>query len=300
VDWSRLIKTIFTRGGAPTLLTILLILLALVFMVLDRSSPGFHRFRAKLALVVWPVQKLVDEPIKAVHWVTSSMTRQHLLLEENAQLRAEQALLRSKLQKMLILEKENDQLKQLLSTKRYVGDKVKVAQLLAVDQNPALQQFVVDKGNDLQTYTGQPVLDAYGVMGQIVEVGPLTSKVMMLTDPKSAIPVSDYNTGLRAIAIGMGESGKLELMNIMDASQVKKGDLFVTSGLGLHYPVGYPVGVVSDIEKQPGQNSAKITLLPTAHLSQTQQVLLVWPSQAKLMKAVRKQLAKTQAKEQAA
>ena len=260
-------------------------------MFLDHSSTDFHEWRAASALVIWPIQQLVDEPIKAAHWLTSSMTRQHRLLEENAQLRAEQALLRSKLQTMLILEKENNQLKQLLSTKSYVGGKVKVAQLLAVDLDPVLQQFVVDKGRNLHTYVGQPVLDAYGVMGQIVEVGPLTSKVMILTDPKSAIPVSDYRTGLRAIAIGMGESDKLILLNVIDSSQIREGDLFVTSGLGLHYPVGYPVGVVSEIKHLPGQDSAQVTLLPTAHLSQTQQVLLVWPNEAKLLKAVRKQLA---------
>jgi len=76
----------------------------------------------------------------------------------------------------------------------------------------------------------------------------------------------------------------------MGTVDIKVGDLFVTSGLGLRFPVGYPVGVVSKIKEVSGQRFVTVTLLPSAHLNQTQQVLLAWPDHQALTKAVRAQL----------
>jgi len=181
-------------------------------------------------------------------------------------------------------------LRKLLQSTSEISGRVVVAQLLAVSLDPRLQQVILDRGSHIKVYNGQPVLDAFGVMGQVVDVGPLTSKVLLLTDTRSAVPVQDYRNGLRAIAVGQGITGKLNLINVTNATNIKQGDLFVTSGLGLHYPVGYPVGVVSAIQKTPSQQFTQISLVPSAHLDQTQQVLLVWPSKAALFKAVQSQL----------
>lgn len=269
---------------------LLFIIFAIGFMVLDQKAVFFKKVHADLSVVVLPIQYLVDIPIKTVHWILNGVTSQQQLLADNARLRAHELLLQSKLQKLLALERENAQLRELLKSTSRVGGRVVVAQLLAVNLDPNLQQIVVDKGRGYHIYTGQPALDAYGVIGQVVQVGPLSSKVMLVTDPKSAVPVQDYRNGVRAIAVGQGSSGKLTLINIPDTSDIKKGDLFVSSGLGLRFPVGYPVGTVSELARTPGKRFATVALDPAAHVDRTQQVLLAWPSKASLAKAVRKQL----------
>jgi len=261
-------------------------------MWLDHRSSLFHTWRNRLDVIVAPLHYVVDMPIKTVMWFGTSVTAQRELLEDNTRLRAHEMLLESRLQKLLALEKENAQLKKLLSSTAKVGGKVKVAQLLAIDLNPALNQAVINLGKAQRLYVGQPVLDSYGVMGQIVDVTPYTSKVLLVTDARSAVPVQNYRTGVRAIAMGQGSADQLALINVPDTSDVQPGDSFVCSGLGLHYPVGYPVGVVTKVEHVPGRRFAKVTLKPAAHLDQTGQVLLAWPSNPAVIEAASKELAK--------
>lgn len=268
----------------------LLLLLAIVLMALDHRSPRFHHYRENLSVIVLPIQLTVNAPIQWIHWLGIGVTAQKQLVEENAQLKAHALLLQSKLQKLLALEKENAQLKELLKSTSHVSGKVKVAQLLAVDLDPTVQQVVLDKGKQGGVYAGQPVLDAYGVMGQVIDVGPLTSKVLLLTDPRFAIPVKDARNGFRSIATGTGSTQGLALLHVNDRKKIKVGDLFVTSGLGLHFPVGYPVGVVSSVMKVPGERFIQVMLTPSAHFDQTEQVILAWPNDAKLTKAVREEL----------
>ena len=250
----------------------------------------FHRFRSSLSIIVLPLQYIVDTPIKLTRWLGDSVSTQHELIDENARLRAHELLLESRLQRLISLENENEQLRELLKSSSHVGGKAIVAQMLAVAMDPELKQVIINKGSNKKVYIGQPVLDAYGVLGQVVSVGLLTSKVLLTTDPKSAVPVRDSRNGLRAIAVGMGGTGKLAVINVPDTSDLQEGDLFVASGFGLRFPVGYPVGTVVKVSHNSGARFAEITLQPAAHLNRSEQVLLAWPSNVKLEKSVQKQL----------
>lgn len=270
----------------PGLRTLIFMGIAILLLILDQKSSFFQKVKSDVSLVVLPIQYLVNAPIKTIHWLATNITTQQELLADNARLRAHEWLLEAKLQKLLALERENAQLRELLkSTSRMDSMQVLVAQLLAVDLDPNVQEVVVDKGSRSHIYVGQPVLDAYGIIGQVVGVNPLTSYVMLISDPRSAVPVQDYRNGIRAIAVGLGSSGKLMLINVPDTSDIQKGDLFVSSGLGLRYPVGYPVGVVSELTHNPTKRFATIILRPSARLDQSQQVLMVWPHMAALKKS---------------
>jgi rod shape-determining protein MreC len=102
---------------------------------------------------------------------------------------------------------------------------------------------------------------------------------LLLTDSHSAIPVQSYRNGVRSVAIGQGNQNNLALLNVPETTDIRKGDLFVTSGLGQRYPVGYPVGVVIDKKHVPGEHFNLIVLRPKAHLDRTQQLLLAWPKE---------------------
>ena len=282
---------LFKRSSMPGLRTLIYMGLAITLVILDQKALFFQKVRADLALIVLPLQYLVSVPIKTIYWITTNVTTQQQLVADNARLRSNELLLESKLQKLLTLERENAQLRSLLkSSAQTESVRTMVAQLLAVNLDPNLQQIIVDKGVRDYIYVGQPVLDAYGVVGQVIHSNLLTSKVMLISDSKSAVPVQDYRNGIRAIAVGMGSSGKLLLINVPDTSDIQKGDLFVSSGLGLHYPVGCSVGVVSNLDRNPNKRFATIMLEPSAHLYRSQQVLMTWPRKASLAEAVHQEL----------
>lgn len=269
---------------------IFLALIALVLMFFDQRSSHFQDFHAKMSVAAVPMQLMVDGPLKMMRWVTINLKLQRQLLDDNARLQAQQLLMESKLQQLLALERENAQLRQLLQSIPQATGKVIVAQLLAVALNPATQQVVIDRGSSDHLYLGQPVLDAFGVLGQVVSIGPLTSRVLLVTDIQSSVPVQNYRTGSRAIAIGSGSSGQLRLINVPDNSDIQEGDLYVASGMGLRFPVGYPVGVVAKSTLEAGDRFATVFLIPAAHIDRSQQVLLAWPQQASYDQAVQQQL----------
>jgi rod shape-determining protein MreC len=123
---------------------------------------------------------------------------------------------------------------------------------------------------------GQPVLDARGLMGQVVELMPYTSRVLLLTDSTHSIPVQVNRNGLRAIASGTGNPERLELRHVADTADIKEGDLLVSSGLGQRFPAGYPVATVKEVIHDSGQPFAIVRAVPTAALNRSRYLLLVF------------------------
>lgn len=265
-------------------------LLSLACIAFDLKNARFHQYREQAEQIVMPVRMIVSKPINWAYQLTQGLTLQKNLVEENDQLRVREIVLQSQVQKLLELQRENKQLKALLSSSNNVTGRVKVAQLLAVSLDPNLHQLILNKGHVDDIYIGQPVFDAYGVMGQVVGLSENTSKVLLVTDSRSAIPVQDYRNGMRSVIIGSGDNQTLKLANTPVLADIKQGDLFVTSGYAQHFPEGYPVGVVTKVTHHVGDKFLQVTLLPSAHLDQTQRVLLVWPGQLKLRNQVKKLL----------
>lgn len=151
------------------------------------------------------------------------------------------------------------------------------AQILAVDTSHSRQIVVLNKGKKDGIFVGQPVLDAKGVMGQIVNVGPLTSTVLLISDSKSAVPVRNHRTGERAILVGTNNINHLFLINLPKTSSITVGDILITSGLDHRYPEGYPVGKVEEVYNMPGEDFVKVKVSPIALLNRNRLVLLIWP-----------------------
>lgn len=259
-------------------------------MIFDNRYDQLKHLRAGLSVVVAPIQYIVAWPMEVIDWVKDSLVQSETLIEENANLRAQVLLLNAKMHKIISLQKENMQLRALLQSASPISEQFTVANLLAINANPYNAELILDKGNKDKIYNGQPVLDANGVMGQIVQVGPLTSRLMLITDSRSAIPVQVNRNGLRTIASGMGVNNELTLLNIIDTADIRVGDILTTSGLDLRYPEGYPVGVVSQVVYLPGQNFLTVFVKPSAHLFKSRQVLLVWQKTKTVYDEARAQL----------
>ena len=247
-------------------------------MTVDHRQSHLETIRSALSTLVYPVQYVVNMPVDFSRWVRQTVSTHESLVEENELLRKEQLLLSSKLQKYEILVSENERLRKLLASSFKLDDRVIIAELLAVDLQPFRHTVIINKGKREGAYDGQPIVDANGIMGQIVHVGPFSSTVLLITDPTHSLPVQINRNGLRAIAVGTGQGQTLQLEHLPNNADIEKGDLIVTSGLGSRFPPGYPVGVVTDIKLDPAEPFAKVFVAPSAKLEQSREVLLVWPN----------------------
>lgn len=285
-----MIKPIFKRGPLHFLQVITMVILSVCLIHFDHMSPTFHQFRQRLATVVLPIQYLVDAPFGAFHWVRQSWHSNHELMAENDTLKVQELLLKAKLQQMLQVEDENNQLKKMLSSVSEIKNRVKIAQLLAISLNDYRQEWLIDAGADSQVYVGQPVIDAYGIVGQVVDTTKETSRILLLTDGHSKIPVRNTRNGLRAIATGLGAGHPMALLNIQAQTDFQVGDILVSSGLGLRYPQGYPVARVVKVRDHASTGVQEVLLAPIAHFKRTRQVLLVWDPRLKHDRLMGKQL----------
>lgn len=264
---------------------LVLAILAIALMMLDKRVAGTAQLRAALSMPLAPIQYIVSYPVELIDKLSNIASTRDALVKENLDLKAEHLLMKAQVQRLLSLESENNQLKALMSTSATVQGKVLIAQIMAIDTDPFINQVTVDKGSHDGLYVGQPVIDANGVMGQLVQVGPLSSKALLVNDAHSGVPVQNARNGIRAIAVGDNYSGNLRLVNVPQTADIKVGDKLVTSGLGDHYPEGYPVGTVLSVTKDPGLQFSTIFVGPSAHLDRSRQVLIVWPSKQAFSRA---------------
>jgi rod shape-determining protein MreC len=253
------------------------VIISIIVMVVDHHKSHLDYIRSALSTLVYPLQYVVNLPIELTEWVSVSLVTHNKLLEENARLKHEHLMMSSKLQRYEILEGENRRLRDLLESSFRLNEKVLVAELISVELQTFRRQVVINKGQREGAYDGQPIVDAAGIMGQIIHVGPFSSTVLLVTDPNHALPVQVNRNGLRAIAVGTGQNDKLLLENLPNNSDIHVGDLVISSGLGRRFPPGYPVGLIEQISRDPGEAFAKVVIKPSAQLSKSREVLMVWP-----------------------
>lgn len=267
---------LFIKSGHSSIGFVFALILSIFLMFSDYHYRYLGSVRSGFSLVVSPLQYAVDYPVRVVGWVQSLISAKKSLIDENIRLKYQQTMLEAELQKLLVIQQENSQLKELLLTSTKADMQVMAAQILAVDTSNARQIVVLNKGTRDGVYSGQPVLDAKGVMGQVIDVGPMTSTVLLISDSKSAVPVRNNRTGERAILVGTNSIDQLSLINLPKTSSIHPGDVLVTSGLGRRYPEGYPVGRVEKVSSIPGEDFVKVIVSPIALLNRNRLVLLIW------------------------
>ena len=255
---------------------LLLCAFSIALMVLDHRDNHLNRIRDGLSVVVYPIRAAVDLPFFVSRWATRSLTDRSELLEENEQLKRQQLNFNVRLQRLAALEAENARLRAMMESSAKVADRVLVAEVLSVDLDPYRHRFAINKGLSDGVYVGQALLDAGGVVGQVVRAEPLNSVAVMISDADHALPVRVNRNGLRTVALGTGDLDQLRLPYLPNNADIRVGDLLVSSGLGGGFPADYPVAQVTRVERVPGQSFANITAQPTAALDRDREVLLVW------------------------
>ena len=255
---------------------LVLVVLSVALMVVDARFALLKPVRSQMSLVLMQTYWITDLPQRLYQGVASQFGSRTELVAENEKLKTENLLLQGRMQKLAALTEQNVRLRELLNSSALVNEKVEVAELIGMDPNPFTHRIIINKGERDGVVLGQPVLDARGLMGQVVELMPYTSRVLLLTDTTHSIPVQVNRNGLRAIASGTGNPERLELRHVADTADIKEGDLLVSSGLGQRFPAGYPVATVKEVIHDSGQPFAIVRAVPTAALNRSRYMLLVF------------------------
>lgn len=259
----------------PTYRLLIALVLAVVLMALDQRSKWVEPLRYGVGYLTAPVHYLAHLPVDSARWLGRLTETRANLMESRERLERQVLILEQKVQRLAVLQAENVRLRELLNSSANLDASVLVAEIIGVDPDPNRQELVINKGGQDNVRQGQAVLESQGLIGQVVETGPLSSRVLLITDASHAMSVQVNRNGVRAILAGTGQGSRLRLLYVPDTADIKEGDLLVSTGLGQLYPRGYPVARVTRVSHQSGAAFAEIEARPTARLDRVSHVLLV-------------------------
>jgi len=266
-------------GDAASPLRLLAYLaLAITLIVLDDQAGWLAQLRGQANSLVQPVWALAGLPGKLGNQVKDSAASHTQLVTENRELRNQLLLANARLTRLQTAALDNAQLRELLNVAERSGLDVQLAPILDIDLDPVKQRLVLDAGTREGVHVGQAVIDAGGLMGQVISVTGGTSTVLLLTDPDHAVPVTVARNGVRLIVYGRGDT--LELRDIPLSAGVEVGDEIVTSGLGGRFPAGFPVGTITGLRPDDTHAFLVGELKPAAQLDRGRDVLLLRPGAA--------------------
>jgi rod shape-determining protein MreC len=269
-------KPIFSRGPSLQLRLFLAVIVAIALIVADSRLGTFVKIRNYMDTAVSPFYFLANGPRKVLDSVSETLaTRQQLELENRA-LRQELLLKNSDILLLGQFKQENARLRELLGSPLRQDEHKMVTQVISTGSDPYSDQVVIDKGSDNGVYEGQPVISDKGVVGQVVAVAKMTSRVLLICDASHALPIQVLRNDIRVIAAGSGCTDDLQLEHLPGNTDIRVGDVLVTSGLGGRFPEGYPVGVVSSVKVDNQRAYTVIQARPTAGLQRLRYLLLLW------------------------
>lgn len=246
-------------------------------MFADSRFGYLQQIRFGLGYATTPVYWVADIPTRISFWIDDVFVSRTDLLEENESLREELLVAQRELQLLESLTSENIQLRELNAATQVIGGEVLSAEIINTSPDPNSKRVLINKGANDGVYAGQALLDANGLMGQVDEVLPYTSWILLVTDSHHVIPVEVNRNGERALARGSRTNpNELDLQFVTQTQDMQAGDLLVSSGMGQVYPKNYPVAEITSVFADPGQDFATVKARPLAQLVSTRHVMLVF------------------------
>ncbi|MDV6340710.1 rod shape-determining protein MreC [Nitrosomonas sp. Is35] len=268
----------FRHGPGPFTRLFVFTLLSCLLIAEDTRLKYFPQFRQTIGVIIFPLQKIAYIPA-SIYDQIGEFIASFYLLEENEKLRRLYLDNREQLLKLDALEAENAQLRKLLGAVQQIETATKtkavLAEILYTPRDPFSHKITLNKGSRHHIQLGQAVIDDQGIVGQITQLYPWSSEVTLLTDKDHSVPVQVVRNSLRSVVSGTGRNDELELRYLSVNTDIQRGDLLVTSGIGGVYPPGIPVAAVLRIERDPTGDFAQIISTPVAGVDRNRQVLIL-------------------------
>ncbi len=269
--------SLFSPDVAGTIQLMVYLALACGLMLADHHFGMLQRARQVSAVIAEPVFMAAALPAKIAHGMDAALTDRRTLRKENRQLRESLLLAEARIDRLRRLGAQNRRYRQLLAVQDQLDFKVQTARLVGVDLGRYRHRVLIGAGADQGISVGMTIMDARGVMGQVVEVGKNTAQVMLITDPEHDIPVVVERTGLRLIARGTGRRDDLRVGAIPLSADIRVDDRLITSGLGGQFPAGFPVARVTAVKVGVDGMFKVADATPAADLGRSTEVLVLRP-----------------------
>ena len=248
-----------------------------MLIVLDSRFSYLDSFKRYTLSLLSPIYFVVDLPGHVVDWINDQGSDKAQLVSENEYLEGKLIELKARLQTYSNLVLENQKLTQLLDATYTIPEhQITLAHIKSISQSRLKKQVIINKGSKDGVRNTQLVVGSDGVVGQVTQVTPLYSTVLLLTDPTQHLPVKNVRNGIRGITKGLASNERGMVVEFIPLdSDVKLGDIFVTSGIGTNYPPGYIVGKVFKIDKPPNEPFLTIILKPIQNMDKLEFILIV-------------------------
>lgn len=250
-------------------------LIAIVLMVVDARTSWLSGPRNVLAVAVSPIQYLASIPARTGAFISGVLSVEPNIKIAYENLRNEYFQLKSEMLLLRTLQEENDGLRSLLDASERLQEKVTLAELMNVTIDTNHHRVMVGRGIRHGVYAGQAVIDDRGVIGQVTEVMPFNSTVVLITDPGHALPVQVQRTGSRTVVEGTGSVSMLRVPFLNQNSDIRVGDILISSGLGGRFPTGYPVAEITSVDLNKDVEFIRVSARPIAKLDRANHVLLL-------------------------
>ena len=262
--------------GAKLIVAVLLSL-ALLFLFRDSKAVGYiHSLGPDLTEVV---DLVLGVPSAIGDRGLQFLESKAELRERITELESENIVLSARGQRLEALLAENRRYRALLNSSTASDPDLTVARIISVSPDIERHLVTVDRGVADGIHEGDVVINASGVMGQVVNSGRFASQVLLISDASHGLPVLNNRTGLRGVVEGTGRLDRLVIRNLASTADIIEGDLLVTSGLGGRFVSGYPVATVA--ETRISGDAAYLTVWadPLADLDLESHVLILHSEQ---------------------
>lgn len=251
------------------------LVLGVALMLLDHRGGWLRSTRVHAEAAVQPLWWLAGLPSRAGESLRENAVTRTQLASDNARLRQALLLTEARNARLRTAAAENARLRGLLDSAERGRLDVQLAGVIDIDLDPTRQRLLLDAGSGSGVRAGQPVIDAGGLMGQVIATTPTTATVLLLTDPDHAVPVMVARSGVRLVVYGTGRSDALRLADVPLSADVREGDELLTSGLGDRFPPGFAVGRVGALRADDTRAFLEADVAPAAQLDRGRDVLLL-------------------------
>lgn len=256
---------LFKRGPTAEFRLFVFVVLSLALIVVDARWRVLDPAREAVSVALYPFQRAVMMPRDALSAISNWTDAAATARTEKEAVQRQRIELAQIATHAAQLSAENQQLRRLLSVADMVVQPSVAVEVLYEPPNVFTRHLVFDKGRNSGIRSGMPVIDEGGVVGQIVRVTPFTSEAALITDEKVSIPVQVLRNGLRLIAFGGHPGGKVEVRYLTNDTDIKAGDVLVTSGVGGLFPAGLSVAKVDEIQRDNASGFSKAVATPLSH-----------------------------------
>ncbi len=260
---------------AGVLRLLVYLVLAVVLMVLDHRGGWLRAVRAQAEIAVQPLWWVAGLPSRVGAGLREDAVTRTQLMRDNKVLRNALLVSGARNARLQAAAAENARLRGLLASAERGRLDVQLAGILDIDLDPTRQRLVLNAGSGDGVRIGQVVIDAGGLMGQVIAVTPTTAVVLLITDPDHAVPAVVARSGVRLVVYGSGRSDVLHAADVPLSADVRAGDVLLTSGMGGRFPPGFTIGTVGALKPDDSRAFLEGEVKPAAQLDRGRDVLLL-------------------------